>query len=92
LLLALHWALAVLGLDLDRRLRAGRCRPAELQPELLLACMVGGDAPVDLLGVVALALDDVRPGLETGLNRLDLGFAVLQPTACAVKLAAAFEA
>jgi hypothetical protein len=40
--------------------------------------MVGGDAPVDLLGVVALALDDVGPGLEPGLDRLDLGLAVLE--------------
>ena len=40
--------------------------------------MVGGDPPVDLLGVVALALDDVGAGLESGLDRLDLGLAVLE--------------
>jgi hypothetical protein len=40
--------------------------------------MVGGDAAIDLLGVVALALDDVGAGLEAGLDRLDLRLAVLE--------------
>jgi hypothetical protein len=32
------------------RFHPSGCRPAELETELLLARMVGGDAPVDLLG------------------------------------------
>ena len=53
-------------------------RPAEAKPQLLLARMVGSDPPVDLLGVVALALDDVGAGLEPGIDRFDLGLAVLE--------------
>jgi hypothetical protein len=78
ILFALHRPLQALGVDLDRRLGLLRLRLGEVEPQLLFARMVGGDAPIHFLGVVALALYDVGPGLETGFDRLDLGFAVLE--------------